>query len=409
MKFKTAFLAATAALASAGLFASGSASAAQQMISLSNDNDIALAKAIAEHSSVSLFTYVESGPMGMGPALAIGDGSLPTELSIRCDGIDPLAGVTDYSLLSRQENGLGGALSELNSLRLCSADVFDFDSLSQLTSMQSLELVDDIRHEDLFDLQAQVRAMPKMSLAGIEQMTNLRELVIGGYNIVDMQTIPQLPNLMYLGLNFAGLTNIDPLTSMDTLGYLSIEGNEISDMKPLLDVCVQRNICSEATWDSLVEETSLLSLVEHNNATYDTSSETVELPEYAKAYMRSEIKHAERMGVDIKKLYEESGLEYSVEDGTVKLDSNASEHRLILKSFFIPFDADTGEEWGDSTIYSVMLILDFNYTGQENPETSDNGQKNPETSDKSAGFAISAVAAFAALGLATFRAIKIRR
>lgn len=71
------------------------------------------------------------------------------------------------------------------------------------------------------------------SLDGLQYMTNLRELELNGYSIVNITNIQNLTNLDRLDLGDNDIENISPLQKLTWLRYLDLSDNRITDIKVL--------------------------------------------------------------------------------------------------------------------------------------------------------------------------------
>ncbi len=380
MKKKSLFLAASVAAVSAGALVNGSAFAAQQTIILETEDAIKIAQAIDGHSNITNVSYTDSAPyphIGE-PALIVGDGEMPTALTFDCSDGDPLAGVTDYSLLTHT------LFSDIESIKLCSADSVDWESLSQMPGLYSLSIspIDnpgDMSPEEYVELRDEVAGQPIVDITGIEKMTNLEYLTIVGIPLGNLQTIPQLSNINSTFLYSDAITDVSGLMDMPNLGQQAYfrylyRYNNIEDISPLMDYCMEYRNCDKEDWKELAEDDYVFfNMIRGNRTIIETKSETEDIPAHIlgiiEAYFESD---------DYDTYVKTEGLSYTFGESKVKLDTSASTHVLKI----------------NGTDDDEIISVEYKYSKPE--------EKNPDTGDHSImGWAFGIAAAiFAGAGVA---------
>ena len=230
MKKKALFLAAGVAALAASTFAQGATYAAQSAIKLESQDDITIAKALSA-SDDGRFVYTKNGPLDMGDALIIGPGEIKTSLELDCSNGDPLAGVTDFSLLSRNES-LVFAMNGFESIKLCGVGPY-WSELAKMQGLQSLSIVPD---DVVVSPDSYMKGVEAADLSGIENLTNLKSLMISNVPIYDLKDISKLTNLENLSLESTGLVFVEGLQNMNNLQSLGLRLNAIQDIMPVVDV-----------------------------------------------------------------------------------------------------------------------------------------------------------------------------
>ncbi|MBN2581613.1 MAG: leucine-rich repeat domain-containing protein [Planctomycetes bacterium] len=168
--------------------------------------------------SVALTVRPEIPDAALRQGIAQQLGIAPAEITV-----ENLDGLEWLSLEDRNISNLEGLqyCSGLRGLYLSGNPVTDISPLSGLTKLEELHLHD----------------CPITDFTPLATMTGLYSLDLGGHNISDLaglvSLLSQLPNLAYLYLDDAGLTDISPLSPLTQLEYLQLGGNQITDFSPL--------------------------------------------------------------------------------------------------------------------------------------------------------------------------------
>ena len=364
MKKKAQFLVAGLAAITAGLFVHGSAFAAQSVTVLESEDDVRLAEALVNHTNISNIGYMENGPQPYedNEVLVISDGNRPDTLEFDCSDGNPLAGIKDWSLLSRNTSTTS-FFSDINYVRLCDATDVDWDELAKFESLADIMISeidnpDELSNHDLMELRDEVATKPVVDISGISKLTNLEIVRIIGVPLGSLQTLPQLPHLNEAVLMADGITDISGIGDMGNpfdhnIGTLYTYNN-IVDAQPLMDYCLEHNICSSDDWASFAYS-GHLTKIWGSKANIETSSEVVEIPAHIQGLIKGIMSNAYVNYAD-EGFITTVGLDYTLGESTAKLDLSASKHILRIAN---PFG---NEDW---------FVVEFTYKGQENPDTAD--------------------------------------
>jgi hypothetical protein len=130
--------------------------------------------------------------------------------------------------------------------------------------------------------------------------------------------------------------------------------NNIVDARPLMDYCLEYNICSSDDWATFAYS-GYLTTIWGSKANIETSSETVEIPVHIQGLIKAMMNETHFDYAD-EGFFTMEGLDYTLGESTAKLDLSASKHILRIAN---PFD---DEDW---------FVVEFTYKGQENPDTAD--------------------------------------
>ncbi|MCA9697335.1 MAG: hypothetical protein KC431_07405 [Myxococcales bacterium] len=134
-----------------------------------------------------------------------------------------------------------GGLAALETLVLCSTDVFDLRPLAGLASLRSLDLRGSTAVADLDPLAA---------------ISTLEHLRVGYTRVRSLRSLRPLPRLRHLDI--AGTTIDDPqqLLALPALARLEIHGSSLQEVKTLIDRGIQvdgRPPPTQPTWRELAE------------------------------------------------------------------------------------------------------------------------------------------------------------
>lgn len=70
-------------------------------------------------------------------------------------------------------------------------------------------------------------------LTGLEKLTNLASVKLGGNKIKDLSPLKDLTDIQLLDLRDNNITDISPLSKLTKLQYLQLQNNHINDLKPI--------------------------------------------------------------------------------------------------------------------------------------------------------------------------------
>ena len=75
--------------------------------------------------------------------------------------------------------------------------------------------------------------VPISSLAGVENLTSLTDLILRDNSITDISALSGLTSLTFLDLEWNSIIDISPLSRLTSLGSLRLNDNSITDISPL--------------------------------------------------------------------------------------------------------------------------------------------------------------------------------
>jgi hypothetical protein len=384
MKKKALFLAAaTAAVIGGGIFANPANAAEAGHMNKSNTDEVLL-DALMNHATISMkdgeLPLVESEGQS-GPDLG-GDFSTVRYIVFDCEGGDPLKDVQSWTSI--------GYFSNLESIWLCGVNSVDWTELAKINTLTNVGIYGPDRYAPGEEIRPIVESSPKVDISGIEKLANLEKLEIYGLPLYDLQTIPQIPSLKQLYVSYSAIQDISPISNMNKLQNLDLSGNNIVNMDPLLDFCTRVGVCSEKTWEELLNSYQRLAMLS-NVASIDVDSLNVELPEYFAAYIKFALDaNAGITGTANQRVYtiKQQGLELSEDNRSVVLDPAANEHAITIL-LGKPSEAEEDAQ--------KIVTIRFNYS------PSGSSTDNPETLDHSMlGWAMGLAAAIIAGTSVTF-------
>ena len=154
--------------------------------------------------------------------------------------LTPLAGLAHLNRVRLTGTDVGlEALLTLPSLTwlhiVSNNDLTDMTIVSQLTSLERLELGFNRNHRDLTGLE---------NLENLTRLTIVRQLQCFGFMrlsnltaanaLSDISPLSGLENLEYLSLDYNGISDVSPLSALANLETLDLRHNNVSDVSPLV-------------------------------------------------------------------------------------------------------------------------------------------------------------------------------
>lgn len=126
--------------------------------------------------------------------------------------------------------------------------ITDLSGIENLTNLQSLFLGGN-PISDLSPLK-DIKALSTLNLAGcqiddvapLENLDNLQQLYLSDNEIKDISSLKGLSNLQYLYIDGNQISNVDTILNLSKLCNLSVEGNPIEDTTPLKKVYNQLKV-----------------------------------------------------------------------------------------------------------------------------------------------------------------------
>jgi putative cell wall-binding protein len=133
-------------------------------------------------------------------------------------------------------------VNKITELNAGSKGISSIAGIENLTNLRELYLygnqIDDINPlRNLINLQTLYLISNKISdITPLENLTNLQTLYLGNNQITDISALQNLINLQDLTLYSNQINNIDPLNNLINLKILMLQDNIISDISPLKDL-----------------------------------------------------------------------------------------------------------------------------------------------------------------------------
>ena len=126
-------------------------------------------------------------------------------------------------------------LESIEELRIVGTDIMEYDTYARYADggKTSIEYSRDDHDNAADDYEGVVAAGNISDLSGLEQMKNLRVLIIEGQQIEDLSPVYGLENLEVLSVNCNPVSSIEGIEKLKNLRMLDISYTDVSDISPV--------------------------------------------------------------------------------------------------------------------------------------------------------------------------------